>query len=240
MAVIQEKMQVEIWSDIACPFCYIGKRNFETALMQFPHKEEIEVVWRSFQLVPDAKYIPGRDPYEALAKHLHTTVDHAKMMNKQVTTMAKEAGITFNMDKVVWANTFDAQRVIQYAKTVNLANELEEGLFRAHFTDGKNVEDHTTLIQIAEEAGLSGKAVKEILAGDAYATEVRNDIAEAQNLGVRGIPTYILSRKASFSGAVPVANITSMLHTSFSNWKKEHASVENIQGATCTPEGECK
>lgn len=234
------KMKVEIWSDIACPFCYIGKRNFETALSKFPSKDKVEVVWRSFQLMPEAKFEPGMDNNKALAEHLHTTEAQAKMMNERVTAMAKNAGLTYNMDILVWANTFNAHRLIQYAKTAGMSDQLEERLFQAHFTNGENLEDHNTLIRIAVEAGLEEKTAREILASHGYAAEVRADILEAQNLGLRGVPSYVVDRKVSFSGAVPIADFTRVLQTTFTNWEKEHSTEGIVQGAACMDEGMCK
>lgn len=213
-------MKVEIWSDIACPFCYIGKRNFETALSQFLYKDQVEVVWRSFQIMPEARHEPGMDNNKALAAHLGTTPVRAKLMNERVTAMAKNAGLTYNMEILIWANTFDAHRLIQYSKTVGLADQLEERLFQAHFTLGENVEDHATLIRIAAEAGLDEETVQEILARDENAAEVKADIREAQNLGLRGVPSFVIDRKASFSGAVPHEDITNVLKTAFAGWEK--------------------
>ncbi|UII34608.1 DsbA family oxidoreductase [Fulvivirga ulvae] len=240
MAVAQEKMQVEIWSDIACPFCYIGKRNFETALSQFPHKEKIEVNWRSFQITPHARHTPGMDNNQALADHLGTTVAQAKMMSERVTAMAKGAGLTYNMDRLVWANTLDAHRLIQYAQSVGLDDQMEERLFQAHFTNGENIEDHATLLKIALEVGLEEGPVRKVLESNQYAAEVDKDISVAQNLGVRGVPSFIINRKASFSGAMPVTDFARMLSSAFENWQKEYSEGESQDGAVCSPKGECQ
>ncbi|WP_343856165.1 DsbA family oxidoreductase [Fulvivirga kasyanovii] len=240
MTVAQEKMQVEIWSDIACPFCYIGKRNFETALAQFPHKDKIEILWRSFQIMPHAKHKPGMDNNQALAEHLGTTPAQAKMMNEHVTAMAKGAGLTYNMDKLVWANTLDAHRLIQYASSIGLADQMEERLFQAHFTNGENIEDQATLLKIALQVGLEEGPVRKVLESDQYTAEVGKDISAAQNLGVRGVPSFIINRKASFSGAMPVTDFTHMLSSAFANWQKEYSADENPAGVVCSPKGECQ
>ena len=181
----QQKMRVDIWSDIMCPFCYIGKRKFESALEQFDHKNEVEVVWHSFQLDPTIEYQADRNLYDYLAERKGQSREWSVQVHEQMTRMAKEAGLTYNFDKAVIANSFDAHRLIQMAKQKGLDDKTEELLFKAYFTEGKNMSDPEVLAQIGTEAGLETNAVKQMLESDRYATEVNDDIELAAALGDR-------------------------------------------------------
>ncbi len=198
-------MKVEIWSDVMCPFCYIGKRRFEKALEQFPGKEDVEITWKSFQLSPDIKTDPSKNINRFLAEHKGISFEQAKQMNEQVSAMAAKDGLQYNFDRSVLANSFNAHRLAQYAKTRDKQNEVEEALFKAYFTDGKNIDDKETLIGLGESIGLEGEAVREVLESDRYAAEVRADINEAGELGVRGVPFFVFNRKFAVSGAQDVS-----------------------------------
>lgn len=197
-------MTVEIWSDIMCPWCYIGKRRLERALDQFEHKGDVEITWKSFQLNPQMKTEPGKSINEYLAENKGWTLDHAKSMNDHVTQLAWEVGLAYDFDKAVVANSFDAHRLIQMAKSQGLGGNAEERLFKAYFTEGKNIADHAILVQLGIETGLEKNKVLEMLEGGAFAGEVRNDIYEAQTLGVRGVPFFVIDRKYGISGAQSV------------------------------------
>ena len=194
-------MKVEIWSDVICPFCYIGKRKFEKALAQFDHQNEVEIVWKSFQLNPDMKTEAGKNINQYLAEAKGWTLDHAKSMNEHVSNMAKEVGLTYHFDKAIVANSFDAQRFSYLAKKHGLQNEAEEKLFAAYFTEGKNTADHNTLIQLGADIGLNPDEVKKMLDSNEFADEVRQDIYEAQQVGVRGVPFFVFDEKYAISGA---------------------------------------
>ncbi len=155
-------MKVEIWSDVMCPFCYIGKRRFENALEQFPDKGQIEVVWKSFQLNPAMKTEPGKNINEYLAETKGWTLSYARQMNDYVTNMAKEVGLHYDFDKAIVANSFDAHRLIQLAKDNGKGDAMEEKLFKAYFTEGKNMADHETLIQLGTEIGLDPATIKKV------------------------------------------------------------------------------
>lgn len=197
-------MKVEIWSDVVCPFCYIGKRRFEEALEKFNGKDSVEIEWKSFQLNPDLNPNGKQNIHEHLAEVKGWTVDYAKQMSKQVSEMAAEVGLTYNMDQTVVANTFDAHRLIQYAKTKGLGDILEEKLFSAYFVEGKDIADFPTLIQIAEESGLDANTIQEILESKQYSDLVEYDVYEASQLGVRGVPFFVFDRKYGISGAQPL------------------------------------
>ena len=194
-------MKVEIWSDVMCPFCYIGKRKLENALAAFDGKNKVEVSWRSYQLNPGMQYQEGLDIYTYLAEMKGRSREWAEQMHESVTQMAKEVGLDYHFEKVKIANSFDAHRVIQLAKKYNLTNEVEERFFKAYFTEGAIMSDHATLLQLAVEAGLKQEEVQAVLDSDEYALEVKADIAEAQQIGVRGVPFFVFNRKYAVSGA---------------------------------------
>ncbi|HVD98495.1 MAG TPA: DsbA family oxidoreductase [Cytophagaceae bacterium] len=194
-------MKVEVWSDVMCPFCYIGKRKFEKALSEFPAKEEIEVEWKSFQLNPSLKTQPGKNVTEYLAEIKGWTLAYAKQMNDHVTQMAKEVGLEYHFDKAIVANSFDAHRLLQYAKTQGKGDELEERLFKAYFTEGKNTADHATLLQLATDIGLNSQEASNVLSSDQYKEEVLRDIYEARQVGASGVPFFVIDQKYAVSGA---------------------------------------
>lgn len=194
-------MQVEIWSDIMCPFCYIGKRKFEAALEKFPKKNEVEIIWKSYQLDPNIKEQPGKDIYSYLAEAKGQSLEWSKKMHENVVNMAKSVGLEYNFDKAVIANSFDAHRVIQFAKKHGLGDALEERLFKAYFTEGKNFGDHETLAAIGEEVGLDRKEILSLLNSNDLADNVHSDIEEGMRLGLRGVPFFVFNRKIGVSGA---------------------------------------
>jgi predicted DsbA family dithiol-disulfide isomerase len=194
-------MEVEIWSDIMCPFCYIGKRRFENALENFEYNNEVEITWRSFQLNPDIETDPDANINEYLAKAKGWSFEQAQQMNQRVTNMAADEGLEYNMDQAIVANSFDAHRVVQFSKDRGKANEMEEALFKAYFTDGKNIADHQTLIALAEGIGIDPTEVKSILGSEKYANTVKHDIQLAQNINITGVPFFLFDRKFAVSGA---------------------------------------
>jgi predicted DsbA family dithiol-disulfide isomerase len=228
-------MKVEIWSDVMCPFCYIGKRKFEVALEQFEHKDNIEVVWKSFQLQPDLVTDPNKTTLQHLAESKGWTMDYTKQVTAQVVQMAKESGLNYDFDKAVVANSFDAHRVVQFAKTQGKGDAMEEQLFKAYFTEGKNTADHTTLINLAVSIGLNEAAVKEVLGSSAYTDAVHQDVYESQQIGVRGVPYFVLGNKYAVSGAQASETFLGALQKAWS----ETQPAATIDGAVCTPDGEC-
>jgi predicted DsbA family dithiol-disulfide isomerase len=217
----KEKMVVEIWSDVMCPWCYIGKRRFEGALSRFGNRDQIEVTWRSFQLNPDLKTDPTKNINSYLAEIKGWTLEHARQMNDRVSSLAREEGLDYHFDKAVLANSFDAHRFMQLAKKYNLGNEAEERLFRAYFTEGKNIADHSTLIQFGNEIGLHEDEVRQMLDSDRYAEEVVAEVEEAAKLGSRGVPFYVLNRRYGISGAQPSDVFLETLEQAFQDWEKE-------------------
>ncbi|MES2618334.1 MAG: DsbA family oxidoreductase [Bacteroidota bacterium] len=212
-------MKVEIWSDIMCPFCYIGKRKFESALELFEHQKDIEIEWRSFQLDPSTVSQPGKDVYSYLAERKGQTREWSVDMHRNVVEMAKNEGLEYNFDKAVIANSFNAHRLIQMAKQQGLGDKAEELLFKSYFTDGKNTDDANTLAEIGEAIGLDKAAVLEMLSGDTYTNEVNQDIAEAQHIGVRGVPFFVFDRRYAISGAQPSEAFLQTLQQAYSESK---------------------
>ncbi len=196
-------MKVEVWSDVMCPFCYIGKRRLELALRQFPGKDNVNVEWKSFQLDPDSVTQPNKSVNEYLAERKGWTVDYAREVNDHVTRMAREAGLHYDFDKAVVANSFDAHRLSHFAKKHGLQDAMEERLFMAYFTEGKNTADHETLVQLAVEVGLNRDDVRQMLGGNDFADNVNNDVYEAHHIGVRGVPFFVFNKKYAVSGAQP-------------------------------------
>lgn len=234
-------MKVEIWSDVMCPWCYIGKRKFEKALEQFPQKDRIEVEWKSFQLNPDMETDPSKNIIDYLVEAKGITADHATQMLDNVTNVAAEVGLEYHMDKAVLANSFDSHRFIQFAKKNKKGDEAEEQLFHAYFTEGKNTADHDTLIDLGVKIGLDAGTVKSVLDSNQYADEVRKDVYEAQQVGARGVPFFVLDRKYAVSGAQQSDTFLGALQKSFQEWEKENpAPIQTyVQGDSCTTDGVC-
>jgi predicted DsbA family dithiol-disulfide isomerase len=234
-------MKIEIWSDVMCPFCYIGKRRFEDALQQFPHKDEIEVEWKSFQLNPDMKTDPSLNITQYLADVKGWNLDYAQQMNAHVTEMAAEVGLAYDFDKAIVANSFNAHRFSHLAKKHGLGDAAEEALFKAYFTEGKNIDDKITLTDLGVSIGLNADDVKQTLDSNDFADDVKHDIAEAQYLGIQGVPFFVMNSKYGVSGAQTVPVFTETLEKSFADWQQENSKpkLTIIEGESCSPDGDC-
>lgn len=197
-------MKIEVWSDFGCPFCYIGKRRLERALESFSHRDEIELVYRSFELDPGAPKDTESSIHELLAVKYGLSLEQAKESNRNVAQQAQTEGLTYNFDTIIPTNTFDAHRLAHYAGEQGKAKEMTERLFRAYFTDSLHIGDRETLVRLAEEVGLEGTAVREVLEQNTYADAVREDENEARRLGIRGVPFFVLRGKYAVSGAQPL------------------------------------
>jgi protein disulfide-isomerase len=236
------KMKVEVWSDIMCPFCYIGKRHYEAALAKFPHANQVEIVWRSYQLDPTLpKPASKLNAYEYLAQRKGMSYEQSVAMHKNVIAMAKEAGLNYDYDKAVVANSFDAHRLIQLAKLNNLGDAAEERLFKAYFTEGKDMSDIPTLILLGKEIGLDEKLVTDVLNSNQYTDTVNKDIQEAEQIGVQGVPFFVFNRKYAVSGAQPDSVFLETLNKSFDEWLKANpqTKLEVSEGKVCTPDKGC-
>jgi protein disulfide-isomerase len=198
-------MKIEIWSDIMCPFCYIGKRHFELALKELDFEDELEIEWKSFQLDPTIPKMENHvNAYQYLADAKGISVEESKTMHDNVVASAKRVGLSYNFDKAIVANSFDAHRLIQFAKTVDKGDLAEEALFQAYFTDGIDMANIDSLKVIGLKIGLADSDLNRILHSDEYSYDVSQDIQEGQNLGLRGVPFFVIDRKYGISGAQPV------------------------------------
>ncbi|MFC3157619.1 Predicted dithiol-disulfide isomerase, DsbA family [Chryseobacterium arachidis] len=208
-------MKIEIWSDVMCPFCYIGKNNFEQALEKLPFKDQVEVEWKSFQLDPALDPKETKTTFEYFREKKGFPEAQAQQMIGQVKQMGAGAGIDFKFEKALITNTFSAHQLLHLAKKYNKANEMEEALFIAHFIDGKNVGDLETLLSIAGSLGIDKDEAKQVLMSEEFSSDVNQDILEAKNNGITGVPFFILNGKYAVSGAQPVELFASALQQTY-------------------------
>jgi predicted DsbA family dithiol-disulfide isomerase len=197
------QLTVDIWSDVVCPWCYIGKRRFEAALAQFEHRDDVTVLWHSFELDPDAPPIAEGRSAERLAAKYGMTVEEAARRQAEITTLAAQDGLTYDLAESRGGNTFDAHRIIHLAAEHGLGNAAMERLMQAYFSEREAIGDPDTLQRLAVEAGLPAEEVREVLEGERYADAVRADERAATQIGVRGVPFFVLGRKYGVSGAQP-------------------------------------
>ncbi len=196
-------MQLDVWSDIACPFCFIGKRSLEGALAVFPHGDAVEVRWRSFQLAPDMPAVVEGNVYEQLARKYGTTEEEARTRSASVEQLAAQSGLEMDLASVRPANTRDAHRLIQLAIARGLGDAMVERLFRAYFTEGATVSDHETLVALGSDAGLEADEAREVLGGDAFAAETAADQQLAAGIGLQAVPAFVIDRRFGLTGAQP-------------------------------------
>jgi predicted DsbA family dithiol-disulfide isomerase len=197
-------MNIEIWSDVVCPWCYIGKRRLESALKRFPHRDEVEILWRSFELDADAPRNFDGTADERIAKKYGMSLAQAATSHERVTTLAAKEGLEYHFEYSQYGNTFDAHRLIHFAKTKGLQGEMKERLMKAYFTEGEAISDIDTLVKLAVELGMNSDEVRAVLEGDSYASEVRADEELAIKFGIQGVPFFVINRKYGISGAQPV------------------------------------
>ncbi|MCQ1951291.1 DsbA family oxidoreductase [Arthrobacter sp. zg-Y859] len=234
-------MKIDIWSDIACPWCYIGKRRFEAALARFPHRDQVEVHWHSFQLDPSLPDHFDGTEVEYLSERKGIDPEQLAGMLDQVTVQAAGEGLSYDYDSLVVANSFNAHRLIHLAKAEGgpkTADAAKEALLSAHFEKGMNIGSADDLVQIGTGIGLSADRVKAVLATDEYADAVNADIAQARSLGISGVPFFVLDDKYGISGAQPADLFSSALEQA---WQESHPLVNltpvSADGPACGPDG---
>ena len=229
-------MRVDIWSDVVCPWCYVGKRRFEAALARFPHRDAVEVRWHSFELDPRAPRERAGDRLDHIAAKYGVSRAEAEAMEGRVTAAAAEAGLEFHLDRVRGGNSFDAHRLLQLAADHSLAGELKDRFLRAYFTEGEPIGDPSTLARLAVETGLPVAAVDDVLAGDRYADAVRADERTAHALGATGVPFFVIDETYGISGAQAPEVFTDILDRA---WSETHESVsvpapgDDCSGGAC-------
>ncbi|GAA3691884.1 protein disulfide isomerase FrnE [Terrabacter ginsenosidimutans] len=218
-------MKIDIWSDIVCPFCYLGKRRLEAALAQFGHADEVEVQWHSFELDRGASPVANVPLVDLVAAKYGTTREQAVAQHRSMAAAAAELGLTFNWEQARYGNTFDAHRVVHLAAEQGLADAAHERLMRAYFTDGLAVGDRDVLVRLAGEIGLDEGVVRDMLESDDYGNHVRSDEATAKMLGIESVPFFVLDRKYGVSGAQPVEVFAQALETA---WEHRHEVPEPV------------
>ncbi len=232
-------MKIEIWSDIACPWCFIGKRRFETALEGFEHKDQIDVEWRSYQLDPTLPDHYDGTETEYLSRIKGMPQDQVKQMFGHVTAQAAGEGLDYDFDKVVVANSFTAHRFLHLAKEHGLMDQAKDALLSGHFEQGKDIGDTEYLVSTGVVLGMPEEEIRETLAGDRFAAEVRADIAEARALGVNGVPFFVLDRKYGISGAQPAEAFAQAIRQAWNERSPLTVLPQSTSadGAVCGPDG---
>jgi predicted DsbA family dithiol-disulfide isomerase len=233
-------MRVEIWSDVVCPWCYIGKRRFEAALERFAHASDVEVLWRSFELNPSAPAVIEGDLVGRLAAKYGVTRQQAEAMNERVTRIADDEDLSFRLDIARPGRTFDAHRVIHLAADRGVQDAVKEQLLAAYQCKGEPIGDHEVLVRAAIAGGLDETEVRAVLAGSRYEDEVRNDEREAEQIGVGGVPFFVFDRRYAVSGAQSPDVLLDALERAWA----EHAPFKVLAGAdgsaeadACGPDG---
>ena len=234
-------VKIEIWSDVVCPWCYIGKRRIENALAGFAHADEVEVHWRSYQLDPGAPVVPTETSTTMLTRKYGQSPAGAQQMQDRVEAVAAEDGLVYRLSETLHLNTVDAHRLIHLAHAEGgneLQGRVKEALLEAYFTHARDVSDHAVLREVAVTAGLDGVRVDEVLASREFEAEVRADVEQAQAYGATGVPFFVIDQKYGVSGAQPTEVFAQVLERA---WAESHPSVEVLAPATggevCGPDG---
>jgi len=228
-------VHVEIWSDIACPWCYVGKRRFEAALERFEHRDEVTVTWRSFELDPAAPAARPHDGATHLAEKYGTTVEQARAMQDNMTRVAAAEGLDFRFDRIRLGSTFDAHRLVHLAAAHGRQDAMKERLMRAYLTEGELMSDHATLRRLAAEAGMPAGDVADLLATDRFTDAVREDERTAAQLGITAVPFFVVDRAMGISGAHEPDLLLKMLRK---GWDARPPALSVVaEGATCGPDG---
>ncbi|GGW38036.1 DsbA family oxidoreductase [Arenibacter certesii] len=230
-------MEISIWSDIRCPFCYIGKRRFEEALGKFEHADKVNVVWKSFELDPNLQTRTDIGAIDHFCESKGVGREQAMQMFNGAAQMAKEVGIDFKLDQSVPANSLKAHRLMHYAQSKDKSGDIKEALFNAHLVAGKNIDDIDFLVELASANGLNGEEVRTMLQSEDFTYEVRQDQMEARNLGVSGVPFFVLNSKYGVSGAQPTEVFLDTLEKAWENHLEEVQQVET--GGSCDIDGNC-
>ena len=220
-------MKVEIWSDVACPFCYIGKAHFDKAIEKFEKRDEIEVVWKSFLLDPNLPNDTDQDIFTSLAERKQMPPAQVKEMTAHVQSMAENAGIKMDFNRVKPVNTTKAHRLLQLAKSEGKGAEMKVRLLKAYFAEGANVANRDELVALAGDVGIKPEQVDEALTNGKYQDALDADLQEARDFRITGVPFFVVDRKYGISGAQPAEVFSENLKKAFSEWKTEKAAMQN-------------
>ena len=231
---VGDGMKVEIWSDVVCPWCYIGKRRFEQALAGFAHAADVEVVWRAFELDPSAPAERHGEYAVRLAEKYGTGMAAAEQMIDTMTQAAAAEGLDFHFERARVGNTFDAHRLLHLAGERGVQDAVKEHLLRAAFTDGEPVGDAETLVRLVSEAGLDADEARRVLVDGTYGDDVREEQRESQSLGITGVPFFVIDRTYGISGAQPAGLLLQALEQAWS----ERAPLRVLSGSAGTCEGD--
>lgn len=228
-------MVIEIWSDFACPFCYIGKKKLEKALNNFEHKDKVEVVFKSYELNPNAPLETNEKGYEAFSKLKGMPIEQVRQTFNQLTLTAQAYDLDYQMNEIVMTSTRKAHRLAKWAKTKNKEAELTEELFNAYFSEGLNIADNNVLLSFVEELNLDVKEAEDVLNNNLFEEEVANQINEGKSLGVRGVPFFVFNRKFAISGAQPDEHFNEALKKAY----EVESPFETVGSSddTCGPDG---
>jgi len=232
-------MKVEVWSDIVCPFCYIGKRNLEKALSETGMAESTEILWRSFELDPEAVTNPDISIYEHLANRKGWTLEYSRQMHGHVAKMAKEAGLEYNFDNSFPVNSMKAHRLLHLARKKSVQNEFKELLLKAHFTEGKNIDDFSVLLDTGVKAGLGKEEIEQTLNSERFTDDVRKDIARAREAGVRGVPYFVFNERYAVAGAQPPDVLIRIINEIKSNSSNSDNTSTAANPDLCEPGSDC-
>jgi predicted DsbA family dithiol-disulfide isomerase len=228
-------VHINVWSDVVCPWCYVGKRRLEAALARFEHRDNVDITWHSFELDPSASASPEGTQASRLAKKYGMSVERAQQMIAQMVKTAAADGIEMNIDRQRGGNTFDAHRLLHWARAQGKQNELKERFFKANFTDGERIADRDTLAKLASEVGLDEEQARAVLLSDQFAADVRADEENARQLGITGVPFFVVGGKYAVSGAQPADVLVKVLERAWSELRPEVvASGPNCDGDVCT------
>lgn len=237
-------MKIDIWSDIACPFCYIGKRKLEMALADFPHSDKIELVWHSYELNPS---LPKKALDESIYSYFSRThggsEEDAHKNHEPIVQLAKTVGLEYDFDKTVVANTSDALRLVKLAATIDKASEAEEILFKAYFCDGKDISDRQNLVEWGKQLGLRDADITDMLDSEVYLNDIKQDIQYSENvLNLQFIPFYLFNNKHMIQGSLPNEEYLRILSQAYEEWEKGDISTEqgeSVSGQSCSIDGHC-
>ncbi len=238
----EQKMNMEIWSDVVCPWCYIGKRRLEKALEQFEYADEIEIEYKSYQLDPTMQTDTSMTIAEYLAIRKGVSMEQAKEMNAYVSGIAAQEGLDYQLDKVIPLNTLQAHALLHYAKAKGKQEVMKERLMKGYFTENLNLDDLDVLGQLAEEVGLNGQDSRKAIRSKQYDQDVRSDIDQAHHLGLRGVPYFLIDKKYSISGAQPEEALLTIINKAYVEWQSSNRNTDlhkEIDGKLCTPQGDC-